>query len=204
MIIHMTKSASNQVLNTGKSIQSLREQRKITLRALARESDISPGYLSQIENGKVDPSLSVLTRLALALKVPLYSLLLNEETAAHTLVRYNERNKVIFGNEGIETEIIHMDYAKRFDLTIISLRPNCASSEAPVIHEGDECILVSIGKLKVEFVNESLDLDVGDSLYFDSTIPHRLVNVGKDICKFIHSHSPPGFPGRRTAIPQRR
>lgn len=191
-------------MNTGKSIQHLREDRKITLRTLARESGISPGYLSQIENSKVDPSLSVLTKIALVLKVPVYSLLLDEDMTAHTLVRSNERNKLIFGKEGIETEIIHMDYGKRFDLSIISLRPNCASSDALVIHDGDECIIVSSGRLRVEFAKEVIDLEVGDSLYFDSSTPHRLININREACKFLHSHSPPGFPGRRISIPKRK
>ena len=182
-------------VNAGRSIKDIRKRQNISLRKLAATAEISPSYLSQIEGGKIDPSLSVLRKLSAALGVPLFTLVLDHEPKSLMLVRKNERRRVLFEKDGLEIEIIHLDFEKRFDFSIASIHPGGASATELGTHDGEECLFVLEGKVSVEMSGEVLELEIGDSLFFQSSTPHRVINKGKRVCRFIHSHSPPGFPG---------
>ncbi len=58
-----------EIKNLGKKIKSLRKKNNITLTRLSELSGVSQGYLSRIENGKHDPTFSVLLQIARALKI---------------------------------------------------------------------------------------------------------------------------------------
>jgi transcriptional regulator with XRE-family HTH domain len=182
-------------LSAGKSIRDIRKKQNLSLRKLAAKAEISPSYLSQIEGGKIDPSLSVLRRLSAALNVPLFTLVLDHEPRSLMLVRKDERRRVLFEKDGLEVEIIHLDFEKRFDFTIVSLHSGCASAQELGTHDGQECLFVLEGEVRVEMSGKAIQLEVGDSLFFESASPHRVINKGKKVCRFIHSHSPPGYPG---------
>jgi transcriptional regulator with XRE-family HTH domain len=60
----------------GVRLRTLREQRSLTQKALAKKARLSQGYIIRLETGtKANPSLDVLSRLAKALKVPVADLL---------------------------------------------------------------------------------------------------------------------------------
>ena len=59
----------------GNYIRSLRKEKNLTLAALSAATNLSPGYLSQVERGIADPSLSSLRRIASALDIPAMLLL---------------------------------------------------------------------------------------------------------------------------------
>ena len=65
----MAKDAGDPLLGVGARMRALREQRKIGLRALARMVDVTPSLISQIETGKINPSVSSLYAIATALDV---------------------------------------------------------------------------------------------------------------------------------------
>ena len=184
--------------NAGKNVHELRGVRRISLRKLASQARISPSYLSQIETGKTDPSLSVLRRIAGALEVPLFTLVLDHDAHPLMLVRKGQGRRIVFGRDGREIEIIHLDFNRRFDLTLVTMRPGGASARELGTHEGDECVYVLKGKLSIQMSRQVLDLGPGDSLFIQGSMPHRLFNKTKVPCHFVHMHSPPGFPGFRT------
>lgn len=70
------------MLQIGLRVREARHSREMSLAALARACNLSKGFLSQLENGASDPSLGSLTRLAVALEVPLAALLAEEHTPA--------------------------------------------------------------------------------------------------------------------------
>ena len=59
-------------------VKTIREQKRLSVRALAAKAKMSFTYLSNVENGKADPSLSTLKRLAKALKVKVAALVVDE------------------------------------------------------------------------------------------------------------------------------
>ncbi|MBI3764264.1 MAG: helix-turn-helix transcriptional regulator, partial [Chloroflexi bacterium] len=64
-------NSSAASINVGGRVRALREESGMSLRALAKSSEMSPNALSQIERGNASPSVSTLNRLAAALGVPI-------------------------------------------------------------------------------------------------------------------------------------
>jgi quercetin dioxygenase-like cupin family protein/DNA-binding XRE family transcriptional regulator len=67
----MAKEPGDALVGVGARMRALREQRKIGLRALARTVEVTPSLISQIETGKINPSVSSLYAIATALDVPM-------------------------------------------------------------------------------------------------------------------------------------
>ena len=180
-------------MNIGERIRGLREQSGLSLRKLAESAKVSSSLISQIELAKVDPSLSTLRKIASALNVPLFFLVLENDRETTRLVRVKDRRKVVFPQSGLEYEIIHSDLRKKMGVHIGILQPGGATSDERMIHEGEECLIILEGSLKIELGEEDIRLEADDSLYFDSSIPHRLVNQGDRGCRFYLIITPPKF-----------
>ncbi len=174
-------------------IKNVRTLKKLSLRSLAEKCSVSSSMLSQIENGKVDPSLSTLRKIAIALEVPLFYLVLEENEKTGRLVRKSERHHIYFKESGLDYEIIHSDLSKKLGIMIGTLQPGGITSENPLAHEGEECVVVLDGTLRVETLLETIELEEGDSYYFDSSIPHRLINTNSAPCHFNLTITPPKF-----------
>ena len=174
-------------------IRNLRKLKRLSLRDMAKDCGVSSSMLSQVENGKVDPSLSTLRKIAIALEVPLFYLVMEEADGGGRLIHKENRRRISFHKSGLEYEIIHSDPGKKIAVMIGTLQPGGATSKDPLPHEGEECLIVLDGRLRVEISLEAVDLDKEDSFYFDSSIPHRLTNTGSEACRFYLIITPPKF-----------
>ena len=180
-------------MEIGQRIREIRENKELSTRKLASMSGISASLVSQIETGKVEPSVSSLRKIALALDVPLFYLVLENPSRATKLVRIEDRSRVDFPDAGLEYEIIHSDFQKKMGIMIGTLKPGGATSVDLLAHSGEECLIILDGSLKIEVGREILELMTDDSLYFDSSVPHRLFNDSDIPCRFYLIITPPKF-----------
>lgn len=180
-------------VNVGLKIRELRKSRGLPLKQLAEGAGVSPSLISQIENNRVDPSLSTLRKISFTLGVPVFYLVAESAPDDASLIPREKRRRVIFPRIGLEYEIIHSEMSKRMGIMIGTLQPAGVTAEEPLAHEGEECLVVLKGGLRVEFLQSQRELKEGDSLYFDSSAPHRLVNPHKKICQFYLIITPPKF-----------
>jgi len=180
-------------VNVGHKIREFRKSRGRSLKQIAEGAGVSQSLVSQIENNRVDPSLSTLRKIAATLGVPVFYLI--AETAAEnaSLVPREKRRHVTFPGGGLEYEIIHSELTKKMGIMIGTLQPGGMTSEEPLAHDGEECLVILKGALRVEFQQSRRELKEGDSLYFDSSAPHRLVNSHKKTCQFYLIITPPKF-----------
>lgn len=179
----------------GQKLRAIRQEHGLSLRALAEKANVSISLLSQIENGKSMPSVKTLHNIADALDVPLGQFFPNpdeplvDETAngnysggnepsAQKLVLRRENRPKLVLNGGVEW--MNLTPRENKDAQFLELHyPVGASSNATMSHHnGREFGLVLSGELTVEFDGDALVLGEGDSIIFDSTQPHRLVNEG--------------------------
>lgn len=180
-------------MNIGEKIRLLREQKSLSLRKVAEQAKVSPSLISQIETGRVAPSLSTLRKVALALDVPLFYLVMEDMRENPRLVKEKDRRRVMFPHSGLHYEILHSDFQKKMGVNIGTLKKGGETSDELLIHEGEECLVILEGWMKVEVGEEVIRLEKGDSLYFDSSVPHRLSNEGDQDCKFYLIITPPKF-----------
>lgn len=180
-------------VDIGQRIKHIRNQRGLTSRKLAEASGISASLLSQIESGRVDPSVSSLRKIAAGLDVQLFHLVLDDHVGPDYLVRAENRKKAVFPSIGLEYEIVHSHHQKKMGIMVGRLSPGGRTNEEPAGHQGEECVIVITGRMTIDLGLDIVRLGPGDSFYFDSSIPHTLTNDGGGDCRFYLIITPPRF-----------
>ena len=79
-------------MKLGETIRRIRKVKKLTIAELAKRAGVSESYISQLERDLVDPSVSLLRRLAFSLDVPL-SAFFDDDIKAPVIVRLDERRR---------------------------------------------------------------------------------------------------------------
>ena len=189
----------------GPRLRAIRLQQGIGLRELARRLDLSPSSISQIETGKIRPSVRTLYALASEFGVTVDEVLFNDVSAsaqgawpaprgsspgpaepALAVQRSAERPAIAL-NSGVKWERL-MSWADE-DVEFIEATyvPGGASSPDGtfVRHSGHEFGYVLGGTLRVVVGFEEFILEPGDSITFPSSTPHRLSNEGAEIVRAI-------------------
>lgn len=179
----------NQYL--GMRIRELREQQDRTIEEVAREAKVSAGLISLIERGKVNPSINVLWAISRTLKVPIGNFFGSEESES-PVVRSSER-KLIKTDKGIEFYLLCPDLTRKLEVLYKVFNPGASTGTRPYTHKGEEFGTVLSGKIEVTLGNRKYILRKGDSIYFSSTTPHKVENVGKRKAVTIWVITPPSF-----------
>ncbi|MBB6217836.1 transcriptional regulator with XRE-family HTH domain [Anaerosolibacter carboniphilus] len=179
----------------GAKIREIRQQNSLTLNELAEKTQLTASYLSQIERDLIDPSLSSLRKIAMALKVPIYTFL-THESKQHVLTKATQRRKLALPNSSIIYEFISPMASDKsanikMEMVYFKLEAKSWSSEEFIIHAADECIFILKGQLEVYLDKEKYVLEEGDSIYIIENIPHRFYNPRNEVVVGISNICPP-------------
>lgn len=163
----------------GEKIKKIREEKGISLQEFARRSGFSSALLSQIENHLVSPPLGTLIKVAKALDVEIGCFFKDVREAPYTIVRHNERKMISrvasrTGKKyGYSYESLAFDMKGRhMEPFIVTLEPATVKESHAYAHDGEEFIFVLDGRMKVRLGDHTDVLEPGDSIYYDSRIPH--------------------------------
>lgn len=164
-------------------IRKIRLERKLTLEELAARSGHTRSWLSKVENFRITPSLPALGQITEALGITLSELFEGlDEKPSIVKVSVAERKKVERDRSASNTtsyfSLAHKRPNRSMDPFVLIV-PEGVSRKEMMAHEGEEFLTVLKGKIDFEFGEETHTLAAGDSLYFDATIPHRIVNKNK-------------------------
>lgn len=172
-------------VNIGVTLRKMREERDLSIRALARESGISANALSMIERGRSSPSVSTLYKVAGALGVPITTLFRDQSERREIVFRKAAaRTRVPFTRglwEGLGGEM----FTGRVEPFAITLESGAHSGVKPIVHSGHEFVLCLRGQLEYQVENETFRLETGDSLLFASRLKHRWRNPGPTVANAI-------------------
>lgn len=171
-------------------IRELREHKKLSLRKLAELAHVSPGLISQVERGLTQPSLDTLRQIAKALDTPIFSLL--DDSLQHvSVVRESERMRLQSAS-GVQYSRISPGLGK-IEMLEGFLPPGGSSVGERWSHPAEECVVVTQGRLLVDVDTQTHSLEVGDSCYFDSSLPHAYRNPYDADVRFIVAITPPSY-----------
>lgn len=165
------------------------------MKELAEKSELSIAQISKLENGKTDPSVSALMRLADALGVSVAMLLAEEKPRVNPLRKDEGYPYRRYTNSGEPVLEIFLNISKdaRMQPEIIILPPAAESGPA-LAHHGEEFFYVLAGRVEFFYGTESFEMGEGDSLYFDNTVSHRWLNKDPELqAKLLVCCSPPVF-----------
>jgi transcriptional regulator with XRE-family HTH domain len=169
----------------GQRIRDLRRRRAMSLETVAARTDLSIGFLSQIERGLSSPSLRVLATLADVLGVGIAGLFGVKENSGATpdavVTRERQRAKLNLWRTGISKQLLSAAGSEgRLNLFLVHLEPGGSTGDELYTHDGEEAGLVIEGKMKLTVDAESWTLKSGDSFRFASRRPHRFSNPSDD------------------------
>lgn len=162
----------------GAKLRGLRLRKKIALVDLGKHTGLSASMLSQLENGKLVPTLPTLARIAMVFDVGLdFFFGDRKRRRTFSLVRAGERMR--FPDLPGSTQpdfwfeclaFSANDKSLQAYLAEFPIQPGTASNDHS--HDGAEFIHVLEGSLEIRHQNERHVLNPGDSVYFDASEPH--------------------------------
>ena len=169
-------------VNVGERIQELREERDMSMRALARASGLSPNAISVIERGLSSPSVSTLYKLADAMDIPV-TVFFMQEVQSQDIVfrRAAERTRVPF-MRGVWEGLGGEEFVGRVEPFMLTLESGASSGPSGIVHTGHEFVLCLRGQLEYQIDEQLFFLEAGDSLLFAAHLEHRWRNPGKTVC----------------------
>jgi len=173
----MNDVATPQVI--GRNVRKERHERKLSLDGLAAASGVSKATLSQIESGKVNPTVATLWKIAQSIHVDLHSLIVGEGEKIRVFsVSRCQDLPLLSGADGVEIRVLSpMSFAEDTELYLLNMAPNAILESQAHAPGCMEILAVSAGKFKVSAGKSSTVLGVGDVLTYQCDVPHRIENL---------------------------
>lgn len=163
---------------------------------LAELAGCSESMISKIENGKANPSLKALQRIANALDTQAATLM-SEGTNETMIIRDHDRPKLHItsfrSSEDIVMESLAPYSPSRLLQANIHVVPPGVHTNETYSHEGEDLGYVLEGKLELWLGEDKHLLNPGDSFIFRSEIPHGYANPGDVITRVLWVNTPPSF-----------
>ena len=166
----------------GEKIKSLREEKGLSREELARQSGIGIEQIERIESDIDLPSLAPLIKIARVLGVRLGTFLDEQQENGPVVCRKDEvMNSIEFSNNAIQSRK-HMTYHslsrskadRHMEPFIIDVMPTEDTDFVLSTHEGQEFILVMEGTMEITHGRNNYILNEGDSIYYNSIVPHHV------------------------------
>jgi transcriptional regulator with XRE-family HTH domain len=173
--------------NLGQKIKTLRQRRGMSLQQMADQTNLSKPLLSQIESEVVAPPVATLLKISKALNVNIGYFFQAEESGKRAvIVRKNERKQVFRRIHEDASKVGYYYEALAYPKADKHMEPFQVQFEVKkkddllfFTHPGEEFVFVLEGQLEFNYENETFLLEAGDSLYFDSSLPHAFRAMGR-------------------------
>ena len=181
----------------GKRVRSLRESQNLSREELASRAGLDVEFITDLEEKSISPHLGPLLRVARSLGVRLgtfiddemgsdFSLSHQSEYSKESGIRkpHGSRETMLFHSLGLGKSDRHMEPF------FIEVLPDSAEDKVLSSHEGEEFIIVLSGELEFRYGKENYVVKAGDSIYYNSVVPHYVGcsdNVAKStICAVLY------------------
>lgn len=167
----------------GQKISTLRTALGLSVEELAERAACDPSTVRALESGQVAPSLTPLIKLTRALGVRLGTLL-DDETELGPIVTRRDQAEAVTRIKSLETssDAGVLDFfslasgkaSRHMEPFLIDVQPAAPGDHTLSSHEGEEFLYVLEGAIEVEYGKATHRLEAGDSIYYDSIVPHQV------------------------------
>jgi DNA-binding transcriptional MerR regulator/quercetin dioxygenase-like cupin family protein len=195
-IVHILKkqgvvtAPADRRQSTGQRFRRLRVKRGLSLAQVARATKVSVGFLSALERGQMRSSVATLQRIARFYKTNILSMF-ETNGNAQPLIRPSQR-KILETSPKVRMELLAWGNTA-MEPHLFRIKPGGSSGES-YTHEGEEFLHVLRGEFEIWLHNQGhYRLRSGDSLYFESSTPHRWKNPGRSEAWILWVNTPPTF-----------
>ncbi len=170
--------------NVGPRIRTMREQRGLSLRALAERSSLSVNAISLIERGENSPTVSSLHMLATGLEVKITDFF--EDPHRHAVVHVRHDQRLATRGSGLLMESLGTGLRNQhLEPFVVTVEPRTGDSGQSIVHPGQEFVLCLEGNILYQVGAQAYSLEPGDSLLFEATQPHHFCNCGDSVARVL-------------------
>jgi transcriptional regulator with XRE-family HTH domain len=172
------------------NIKKIRQNKKMSLEQLAKIAGLTKGYISKIEHSQKAPPLSTLAKIAKALDTEVSFLIAERSSEAPEninicIVRRNERKEVVSRGTFYGYHYESLAYKKIGKSMEPYILEPAFDERAIFSHDGEEFMYIREGTHEFVYDNKRYILKKGDSVYYDSKIPHSGRSIGREKAKIL-------------------
>ncbi|MEP2030660.1 MAG: cupin domain-containing protein [Paracoccaceae bacterium] len=184
-------------MNIGEKLQSIRKAHGLSQRELATRAGLTNGTISLIEQNKTSPSVASLKSLldAIPISITEFFATIEEPGESKYFFTPSEFTEIAPQSGASAVSLRQLGNAMNHTLQLLdeTYPPNADTGPELLSHAGEEAGIVTEGQIEITVDDQVKVLSVGEGYLFDSRLPHRFRNIGKDICKIISASTPPTF-----------
>ena len=204
------------LIELGKQIRKERQQRQWTLEQFSEKTGLSKSFLSQIERGNTEPSITSLKKIAAQFGYSVVNLFPNGQGAEEkwgynnrsaeyrtdnsyyikdvAVVRAEKRKRIALPGSKVFYDLLTPDMKRKLEVMHMRVRRGENSGEEPMLDSpGEKLCIVMKGVLELRVGDEVFRLEQGDSLYYPAHVPHAWQAVDGDSIEAIWILTPPSF-----------
>jgi transcriptional regulator with XRE-family HTH domain len=207
---------STTLLDLGARIRKERQKRQLTLEEFSKQTGLSKSFLSQVERGLTEPSITSLKKIAKQFGYSVVNLFQNgnhmnssweynngARQAPERVSQYIERSEVVradkrkrfaLPNSKVIYDLLTPDMNRQLEVMYMQVSAGEDSGEEPMSDPpGEKMCIVLNGSLEVAVGDEIHRLDAGDSLYYPANTDHSWRALEGDTIEVIWILTPPSF-----------
>jgi len=174
----------SDAVKIGKRIQTYREKLAMTVDDLSERTSLPVGLIEDFEGGRVSPAIGLMVKLSRALGQRVGTFLDDQVARDPVITRSAEREEGIASHK--ENSQGHYRYHalgagkadRHMEPFFVKISPTTERDQSA--HEGEEFVVVVSGQVELQYGKETHLLGEGDSMYYNSLVPHCLSAVGGD------------------------
>jgi transcriptional regulator with XRE-family HTH domain len=199
--------------NLGSRIRDERRKRKLTLEVLSQKTELSKSFLSQIERGLAQPSISSLKKIAREFGMSVVDLFPSEIDGEGQngpppsgkkngqiyiedvqVVRASRRKRLTLPGSYVSYDLLTPDLNRQVEVMFMRINPGEHSGEEPMVDlPGEKFGYVLKGILEARVGEKVHQLTAGDGIYFPAHFPHSWRGLGEDSIEVLWVLTPPRF-----------
>jgi XRE family transcriptional regulator, regulator of sulfur utilization len=165
------------------NLVKMRKKRGLSLDKVAELTGVSKAMLAQIENGKSNPTVTTLWKIANGLQVSFSVFLKETDMPQIEKININQLTPVI-DNDGnyLVYSIFPFHPEKKFEIFTVDLKPGF--SHISEKHLGEEYVLIQRGKLTLDIQGVKFVLTTNETIKFNSNTEHIYINSSEELVRF--------------------
>ena len=180
-------------VDVGERLRAIRRLRGRTLREVADAAGLSESFVSQVERGRTNVTVSTLQRIASALGVEVSDVFSYSAVARPRILRRHDRSTVGFGDLARKTLVTPKPFHS-LEIVHAEFEAGGSTGEQPYVHgDSEEVFFVVRGEVELQLGDDVYALAEGDAAHYRSSTLHRVRNRGTETAEVLFMISPPSY-----------
>jgi transcriptional regulator with XRE-family HTH domain len=177
----------------GQRLREIRERFGLSQRALAARADVTNGMISLIEKNRSSPSVATLKKVLDVFPMSLSEFFATGQPEKPAIFFRADELVEIGGGAISYRQVGSSLQGKALQLLHERLQPGADTGAAMLRHDGEEGGVVVRGEVELTVGTSTRVLRAGDAYAFQSSVPHRFRNLGREVCEVVSACTPPSF-----------